>query len=310
MDSALVRLMTARRFAPLFVTQFLGAFNDNLLKSALGILVAYRLADRSGLDAGSLAMVASALFIAPYFLFSGASGTLCDRFDKALIARWVKIAEIAIMAVGAWGLWRGSVPILLGTLFCLGTHSTVFGPIKYALLPQHLRDDELVAGNALIEAGTFLAILAGTILGGSLALVGNSALIVGALGTVGAIGGWLSARQIPPAPPSFGADPPRIRLVRDTLDVVGYVAVRRPLLLPILATSWFWLFGLVILSGLPVFAKDVLFANDSAGGLERTVRLFTYEPLTIFMASPPSAAGPAAFAVAAASMRWEGAVRR
>ena len=262
MHSALVRLMTARRFAPLFVTQFLGAFNDNLLKSALGILVTYRLADHSGLDAGSLAMVASALFIAPYFLFSGASGTLCDRFDKALIARWVKLAEIAIMAVGAWGLWRGSVPILLGTLFCLGTHSTVFGPIKYALLPQHLRDDELVAGNALIEAGTFLAILAGTILGGSLALVGNSALIVGALGTVGAIGGWLSARQIPPAPPSFGADPPRIRLVRDTLDVVGYVAVRRRLLLPILATSWFWLFGLVILSGLPVFAKDVLFANE------------------------------------------------
>ena len=174
MHSALVRLLTARRFAPLFVTQFLGAFNDNLLKSALGILVTYRLADHSGLDAGSLAMVASALFIAPYFLFSGASGTLCDRFDKALIARWVKLAEIAIMAVGAWGLWRGSVPILLGTLFCLGTHSTVFGPIKYALLPQHLRDDELVAGNALIEAGTFLAILAGTILGGSLALVGNS----------------------------------------------------------------------------------------------------------------------------------------
>src|SRR4029453_2913746 len=126
MQSALVQLLTTRRFAPLFITQFLGAFNDNLLKSALGILVAYRLADRSGLDAGSLAMVASALFIAPYFLFSGASGTLCDRFDKALIARWVKIAEIAIMAVGAWGLWRGSVPVLLGTLFSLGTPSPGF----------------------------------------------------------------------------------------------------------------------------------------------------------------------------------------
>jgi acyl-[acyl-carrier-protein]-phospholipid O-acyltransferase/long-chain-fatty-acid--[acyl-carrier-protein] ligase len=262
MQSALVKLMTARRFAPLFVTQFLGAFNDNLLKSALGILVAYRLADRSGLDAGSLAMVASALFIAPFFLFSGASGTLSDRFDKALIARWVKVAEIAIMAIGAFGLARGSVPILLTTLFLLGTHSTVFGPIKYALLPQHLAETELVAGNALIEAGTFLAILAGTILGGSIALVQQGALLVGGLGVLAAVSGWLAARQIPPAPPSAGAEPPRIRLVHDSLDVVGYVTARRQLLLPILATSWFWLFGLVILSGLPVFAKDVLFANE------------------------------------------------
>src|SRR5688572_21634667 len=156
MRSPLVQLLTARRFAPLFVTQFLGAFNDNLLKSALGILVTFRLAAEAGLNAASLAMFASALFIAPFFLFSGASGTLSDRFDKALIARWVKVAAIGIMAFGAWGLWQGSVPVLLATLFCLGTHSTVFGPIKYALLPQHLREHELVAGNALIEAGTFL----------------------------------------------------------------------------------------------------------------------------------------------------------
>ena len=138
MRSPLVQFLTARRFAPLFVTQFLGAFNDNLLKSALGILVTFRLAEQSGMNAATLSMVASALFIAPFFLFSGASGTLSDRFDKALIARWVKIAEIGIMALGAWGLWQGSVPVLLATLFCLGTHSTVFGPIKYALLPQHL----------------------------------------------------------------------------------------------------------------------------------------------------------------------------
>ena len=160
MRSPLVQLLTARRFAPLFVTQFLGAFNDNLLKSALGILVTFRLAEQAGINAASLAMIASALFIAPFFLFSGASGTLSDRYDKALIARWVKVAEIGIMALGAWGLWQGSMPVLLATLFCLGTHSTVFGPIKYALLPQHLQEHELVAGNALIEAGTFLAILA------------------------------------------------------------------------------------------------------------------------------------------------------
>src|ERR671918_2133481 len=179
MRSSLIRLLTTRRFAPLFVTQFLGAFNDNLLKSALAIAVTFRLAAQSGIDAATLVMIAGGLFIAPFFLFSGASGTLADRVDKAAIARWVKVAEIAIMSLGAWGLWQQSVPVLLATLFCLGTHSTVFGPIKYALLPQHLADDELVAGNALIEAGTFLAILFGTILGGSIVLVANGPLIVG-----------------------------------------------------------------------------------------------------------------------------------
>jgi acyl-[acyl-carrier-protein]-phospholipid O-acyltransferase/long-chain-fatty-acid--[acyl-carrier-protein] ligase len=257
-----VQLLTARRFAPLFVTQFLGAFNDNLLKAALGILVTFRLAEQAHLDAASLTMVAGALFIAPFFLFSGASGTLSDRFDKALIARWVKIVEIGIMALGAWGLWQGSVPVLLASLFCLGTHSTVFGPIKYALLPQHLREDELVAGNALIEAGTFLAILLGTILGGSIALFDNGAAIVGICGIVSAVSGWLAARQIPAAPPAFGAEPPRIRLFHDTIDVVSHVTSRPKLMLPILATSWFWLFGLIIVSGLPVFAKDVLYANE------------------------------------------------
>ena len=129
-------------------------------------------------------MLAGAVFIAPFFLFSGASGTLADRVDKSSIARIVKVAEIFIMALGAVGLWQDSLPLLFAALFCLGTHSTVFGPIKYALLPQHLREDELVAGNALIEAGTFLAILLGTILGGSVVLLAKGALIVGGCGVV------------------------------------------------------------------------------------------------------------------------------
>ena len=226
MRSPLVQLLTARRFAPLFVTQFLGAFNDNLLKSALGILVTFRLAEQAGINAATLAMIASALFIAPFFLFSGASGTLSDRFDKSLIARWVKLAEIGIMLLGGWGLWQGSVPVLLVALFCLGTHSTVFGPIKYALLPQHLEEKELVAGNALIEAGTFLAILLGTIIGGSIALFGSGPLMVGAFGVVAAIAGWLTARQIPTAPPSYSGEAPRVRLLHDTIDVVRHVTSR------------------------------------------------------------------------------------
>jgi acyl-[acyl-carrier-protein]-phospholipid O-acyltransferase/long-chain-fatty-acid--[acyl-carrier-protein] ligase len=262
MRSPLVELLKTRRFAPLFATQFLGAFNDNLLKSALGIFVTYRLAERSSLDASSLVMLAGALFIAPYFLFSGASGTLADRIDKAAIARWVKLAEIAIMAIGALGLWLESVPVLLVALFALGTHSTVFGPIKYALLPQHLRDEELVAGNALIEAGTFLAILFGTIIGGSLVLIDSGALIVGALGVLVALSGWTASRAIPMAPPAEGGDKPRPRLLHDSIAVVGHIWHRPVLMLPILAISWFWLFGATVVSGLPVLAKDVLYADE------------------------------------------------
>jgi acyl-[acyl-carrier-protein]-phospholipid O-acyltransferase/long-chain-fatty-acid--[acyl-carrier-protein] ligase len=262
MQSRLIQLLTVRRFAPLFVTQFLGAFNDNLLKSALAIMVTYRLAEQSGLDAASLVMVAGGLFIAPFFLFSGASGTLADQVDKAIIARWVKVAEMAIMAVGAWGLLQQSLPLLFVTLFALGVHSTVFGPIKYALLPQQLHADELVAGNALIEAGTFLAILCGTILGGSLVLVDNGALIVGACGLVNAVVGCLAARQIPSAPPEIERPAARPRLLQDSIAVVRHVTGQPRLMVPILAVSWFWLFGATVISGLPALAKDLLFADE------------------------------------------------
>ena len=166
------------------------------------------------------------------------------------------------MALGGWGLWQQSVPALFGALFCLGIHSTVFGPIKYALLPQHLRDEELVAGNALIEAGTFLAILLGTILGGSVVLITNGALIVGAFGVTAAAVGSIAARVIPPAPPAPDLGATRPHLIRDSVSVVLHVVHRRALLLPILAISWFWLFGATIISGLPTLAKDVLFANE------------------------------------------------
>jgi len=262
MRSPFVQLLATRRFAPLFFTQFLGAFNDNLLKASLGILVTYRLAGTAGLDPASLVMVAGALFITPFFLFSGASGTLADRIDKAQIARWVKIAEIGIMALGAYGLWLQSVPMLLAALFGLGTHSTVFGPIKYALLPQHLAADELVAGNALIEAGTFLAILLGTILGGSIVLFAHGALVVGGVGIAVAALGWMTSRFIPPAAPVLGEDAPRPRLFHDSVAVVRHITARPTLLLPVLAVSWFWLFGATIVSGLPVLAKDVLSADE------------------------------------------------
>ena len=261
MSAVVWPLLKSRRFAPLFITQFLGAFNDNLLKSGLAIFVTYRLAQAGGTNAATLVTLAGGIFIAPFFLFSGASGTLADRVDKAKIARWVKIAEIFIMAIGAAGFALASVPLLLVALFGLGTHSTVFGPIKYALLPEHLVEHELIAGNALIEAGTFLAILFGTILGGSLMQADNGALIVGMVGVAVALTGWISARFIPLAPPR-SATVARPRLLHDSIDVVKHVASRDELFLPVLALSWFWLIAGTLVSGLPVFAKDVLFADE------------------------------------------------
>jgi MFS family permease len=264
MTASAADLLLSRRFGPLFATQFLGAFNDNLLKSALGVLAAYRLAGQHGIDAGALAMLAGALFIAPFVLFSGAAGTLADRMDKSRIARAVKLAEIAIMLGGAAGLIAQSLPALLGALFLLGLHSTVFGPVKYALLPQHLAQGELVAGNALVDAGTFLAILLGTLLGSALILAPGGGAWVGAIGIGAAIAGWIAARALPPAAPPDPAAVPRPRLFADGVAVLRHVATDHALRGPILALSWFWALGGAVVAGLPVLARDTLGAGESA----------------------------------------------
>jgi MFS family permease len=264
MTSSAADLLLSRRFGPLFATQFLGAFNDNLLKSALGVIAAYRLAEQHGIDAGALAMLAGALFIAPFVLFSGAAGTLADRIDKSRIARAVKLAEIAIMLGGGAGLIAQSLPALLSALFLLGLHSTIFGPVKYALLPQHLAEGELVAGNALVDAGTFLAILLGTLFGSALVLAPGGAAWVGAIGVAAAIGGWFAARALPPAPPPDPAAVPRPRLLADGVAVIRHVADDRALRGPILALSWFWALGGAVVSGLPVLARDTLGAGETA----------------------------------------------
>ena len=155
--SSQFRLLRERRFLPFFLTQFLGAFNDNVYKNALVVLITFQAA-RLGADSpGVLVNLAAGVFILPFFLFSATAGQLADKFDKAWLARLVKVLEMAIMGVAAAGFFLTSLPVLMGALFLLGCHSTLFGPVKYAILPQHLREEELVGGNALIEAGTFVA---------------------------------------------------------------------------------------------------------------------------------------------------------
>ena len=159
-------LLTKRRFLPLFITQFLGALNDNVLKNAMVILIAFQSMQLTSLSTGLMVNVCAGLFILPFFLFSATSGQLADKYEKSKLIRLVKIAEVGIMVIAVAGFVLSSLACLLFALFLMGAQSTLFGPLKYAILPQHLHEDEMIGGNALIETGTFLAILLGTILGG------------------------------------------------------------------------------------------------------------------------------------------------
>ena len=204
------QLIGARRFLPLFVTQLLGAFNDNLFKNAMVLYVVYSVYNSEAEEA-KFSAIASALFIIPFFVLSSLAGQLADLRDKAKIIRVVKFCEILIMLVGGAGLflaWKGTavatlaIPLMLVALFAMGVHSTFFGPIKYAILPQHLKDNEVLAGTGLVEAGTYIAILAGTILAGWIDVEWAALCVI-----LTAVAGYFSGRQVPPAPPLIPAQP-------------------------------------------------------------------------------------------------------
>ncbi|MDR2128071.1 MAG: MFS transporter, partial [Burkholderiaceae bacterium] len=193
-------LLTNRRFGPLFVTQFFGAFNDNLFKNALVVLLTFQAASWTTLKPEALANLAAGIFMLPFFLFSATAGQLADKLDKARLARYTKLLEIVIVGLAVLGFVLKSLPFLLGVLFLMGLQSTLFGPVKYAILPQHLRPDELVGGNALVEAGTYVSILLGTLSGGLLAGVSSGTVWISAVALGIAAIGYLASRGIPPAP--------------------------------------------------------------------------------------------------------------
>ncbi|WP_300616970.1 MFS transporter [Dokdonella sp.] len=253
-------LLRTRRFAPFFATQGLGAFNDNAFRNALVVLVGYHM----GLDehaVGFYSNVAPALFILPFFLFSASAGQLAEKYEKARIIRWVKLFEIAAMSLAAVGFWLKSIPLLLAVLFLMGLHSTVFGPIKYAILPQALRPGELVGGNGLVEMGTSLAVLVGMIAGGIAMSEGPlwaSLLVIGI-----AMAGWLASRAIPPAPATapdlaFNWNP-----FTETWRALGFVAKDRTVFNSVLGISWFWFFGGVFTMQLPNYTKIFLGGTES-----------------------------------------------
>ncbi len=266
-------LFRTRRFLPLFVSQALGAFNDNIFRNALFMLFTYRLADIQGWDAGVLVALGGAVFILPFFLFSGVAGELADRHDKAAIAQAVKLAEIGVAVLAVIALWLEWVPLMLLVLFLAGAQSTFFGPVKYALLPQHLAERELVDANAFIETATFLAILLGTLVGGLLILTGHGLLIVSLIMVAVAVAGWLAARRIPPAPPAEPLPERSPNFMAATVRIMKEVASDRRLFGGVLAISWFWMLGSVLLAMVPPLVKTYLGADEQVANV--FIALFT-----------------------------------
>ncbi len=266
------QLFRTPRFLPLFITQFLGAFNDNVFKNALVILITYVAAEKAELNSQLMVTAAAGVFILPFFLFSATAGQLADKHEKVSLIRIIKFIEILLMAGAVYGFYSQSTSFLLVILFLMGAQSTFFGPIKYGILPEKLKEDELISGNALIEAGTFVAILVGTIIGGLLILSSFGVGLVSFLVIFVAIGGWVSSFFIPTglaADPSLKVDH---NIFRETWKIVNYTRNHRDVFLSILGISWFWLVGATFLAQFPTYGKEII------GGNEQVVTLF----LTVF----------------------------
>ncbi len=252
-------LLKERRFLPFFLTQALGAFNDNVFKNALIILITFLTVGLNDEQVHQYTNLAAGLFILPFFLFSATSGQLADKYDKARLAQAVKLLEIAIMVVAAVGFTQSNIPLLLAMLFMMGLHSTLFGPLKYGILPQVLDDKELIGGNGLIEMATFLAILLGTLLGSSLIRIEGDghfwvAVVAIALAAIG-LGTALAMPKAAPVDPDLKIN---WNPFSETWRNLQLLRGNRAVLLSCLGISWFWFFGSMYFTQLPSYTKQVL----------------------------------------------------
>ena len=263
-------LLGQRRFAPFFATQFLGALNDNIFRNGLVILITFQGVVVAGMDHNQLANVAAGLFILPFFLFSATAGQLADKYEKSMLIRRVKTLEIVLMVLAAISLFSQSYGLLLLVLFLMGCQSTMFGPVKYAYLPQQLADDELVGGNALVESGTYVAIILGLIIGGIVVgdevangLGFNKRTLLGACLIIVAVAGYLSSRQVPVT----RAVDPELKVSwnawKETWHIVQFAREERSVFLSILGISWFWFFGSAMTIQIPAYTLDILQGSES-----------------------------------------------
>jgi MFS family permease len=258
-----IRLLGQRYFGPLFATQFLNAFNDNLFRTSVILLVIYEILNDPAQET-TFSVIASALFILPFFLLSALGGQLADRYDKAYIIRLIKSAEIGIMAIGAVGIWLSNIPIMLVALSAMGAHSAFFGPIKYAILPQHLDRANVLGGTGLVEAGTYLAVLGGTIAGGII----PPKIVIFVIMAIAVIG-RIASGMIPPAPPEKGNETLMIDLniFRASVRLVNQTMHIRKLYLAIISISFFWAIGAVLAAQFPPLVKNELGADKEVASL-------------------------------------------
>ncbi len=263
-------LLHRRRFLPLFCTQLLNAFNDNLYKTAMVLFVVYQVYNDESTEA-IFSAVASGLFILPFFVLSALAGQLADMRDKAAIIRTVKMCEIGLMLIGATGLflaWRGiavdsfAIPLLMLALFLTGVQSTFLGPIKYAILPQHLKKEEVLAGTGLVEAGTYIAILLGTILAGWIPVEWAAGGII-----VTSVIGYITSRQIPTAPPLGQVEKLDWHIIRASIALIKNTMHDRQIFYAILSISFFWTIGAVLFIQFPPLAKNTLMASKEVASL-------------------------------------------
>lgn len=259
-------LLKQKKFLPLFITQFLGAFHDNLYKNALVVLIIYHLAVEQGMDEKTqqlLTTLAAGVLILPFFLFSAMGGQLADKFPKETVMQKVKIFEICIAALGSLSLFTASLPMCYFTLFLLGTHSAIFAPSKYSILPQHLDQKELIGGNALLNTGTFLAILLGTIIGTVVMGASAGVYMVSGLMFITAITGYVSSRKIPHAPPKAANLKFSLNPFTETFAVMKYTLSQpRDITLSMLGKAWFFLVGSMFMAQFANFTKGNLGGNE------------------------------------------------
>jgi len=256
-------LLSEKRFRPFFLTQFFGAFNDNVFKNAFIISVAFQSTYSGSNETNNIINIAAILFILPYLLFSSTTGQIADRFEKASLIRKIKLMEIAIMMLATIGFYFQNIPLLLFTLFLMGAQSSLFGPIKYSIIPQHLSKSELVGGNALVETGTFGAILLGTMLGGILVSLSNGSTILVpiTLLTIATLG-YINSLQIPPAPAMDPTLEIKLNPLSETIKNLKTLKENKTVFNSVLGVSWFWFLGATYINQLPNFTRGVLGANE------------------------------------------------
>lgn len=252
------KLLVARRFLPLFLTQYLGAFNDNVFKNALVILITYAAAEDLGYDPAILVTAAAGIFILPFFLFSALAGQLADKYEKPMLIRRLKAIEIILMICAGAGFYIGNIYFLLFMLFLMGAQSSFFGPLKYAILPDILRQDELIGANGLVEAATFIAILLGTIIGGIFIMKTGGVFIITIAVISVAILGWISSHYIPTSHIKNTGMPINWNVMSSSYQIIKTLRPQREVFNAILGISWFWLVGFIYLAYLPVYGQSIL----------------------------------------------------